>query len=124
MSVVGCANRQHRAGTRRVQQREHGWASAGTTGTRLTVDLQDKDGKECHEEGPPRVTGSGLSSRSYRRGGPFRCCTPDWISVASVSTSTCSTVRVRASRLAHHRPTRTDCAAVAGGAWLTVTRIW
>jgi hypothetical protein len=22
---------------------------------------------------------------SYRRGGPFRCCTPVWISVASVS---------------------------------------
>src|SRR5262249_964996 len=34
---------------------------------------------ECHEEGPTRVTGSGLSSRSYRRGGPFRCCTPVWI---------------------------------------------
>jgi hypothetical protein len=25
-----------------------------------------RHGKECHEEGPPRVTGSGLSSASYR----------------------------------------------------------
>ncbi len=33
------------------------------------------------------MTGSGLSSGSYQRGGPLRCCTPVWISVASVSTS-------------------------------------
>src|SRR6266511_482867 len=44
---------------------------------------------------------------SYRRGGPFRCCTPVWISVASVSTSTCSTLTVQRSRLARRRPTST-----------------
>ena len=31
------------------------------------------------------------------KGGPTHCCTPGWISVASVSTSTCSTRRVRRS---------------------------
>src|SRR6266540_446378 len=33
------------------------------------------------------------------RGGPFRCCTPVWISAASVSTSIYLTVRERPSRL-------------------------
>src|SRR6266498_1848268 len=45
---------------------------------------------------------------SYRRGGPLRCCTPDWISVASVSISTCSTQRVRPSTSAHQRRTPMD----------------
>src|SRR6266542_1299669 len=48
---------------------------------------------------------------SYRRGGPLRCCTPDWISVASVSTSTCSTQMVRPSTSARHRLTQTDSVA-------------
>src|SRR5262249_4832638 len=67
-------------------------------------------GEECHEEGPPgdRLR---LVVWSYRRGGPFRCCTPVWISVASVSTSTCSTPRVRPSRWVRHRLTRMDFAA-------------
>src|SRR6266508_16369 len=47
---------------------------------------------------------------SYRRGGPFRCCTPVWISVASVSTSTCSRLTVQRSRSARRRPTSTALA--------------
>src|SRR5829696_2209226 len=48
-----------------------------------------------------------LVAGSYRRGGPLRCCTPVWISVASVSTSTCSTLRGRRSTLARRHRTRT-----------------
>ena len=44
------------------------------------------------------------------RGGPFQCCTLVWISVASVSTSTCSTRQAR--RSSHGQaPTATVCAA-------------
>jgi hypothetical protein len=80
--VVCSRNRQPDAGTRRVHQ-------AGTCGhsrtraTRLEAPICRRNvntsarpcmpvppgnlhGKECHEEGPPRVTRSGLSSRSYR----------------------------------------------------------
>src|SRR6266566_3587141 len=68
--------------------------------------LETFHGKECHEEGPP---GEQCSARPWKtKGGPFRCCTPVWISVASVSTSTCSTVRAGRSRSARHRPTLTD----------------
>jgi hypothetical protein len=44
-----------------------------------------------------------LVTGSYRRGGPLRCCTPVWISVASVSTFICSTVRARRSSLVPRR---------------------
>src|SRR6266545_2345610 len=43
------------------------------------------------------------------RGGPFRCCTPVWISAASVSTSICLTVRERRSRLVPRHRTPTVC---------------
>src|SRR6266508_3816513 len=45
---------------------------------------------------------------SYREEARVQCCTPVWISVASVSTSTCWTRRVRWSTPAHRRLTRTD----------------
>ena len=40
--VVCFSNRQQPAGTRRVHQREHARSRAGTAGTLLTADLQDK----------------------------------------------------------------------------------
>src|SRR5438094_3331069 len=45
------------------------------------------------------------------RGGPLRCCTPVWISAASVSTSICLTVRERPSKLVPHRRMPTACSA-------------
>src|SRR5436305_13449131 len=38
-----------------------------------------------------------LVDRELSRGGPFRCCTPVWVSAASVSISICLTVRGRPS---------------------------
>src|ERR671919_3084572 len=49
------------------------------------------NGKECHEEGPPAESCSARPRET--KGGPTQCCTPVWISVASASTSTCSTRR-------------------------------
>src|SRR5262245_36913221 len=46
-----------------------------------------------------------LVTGSYRRGGPLRCCTLDWISAASVSISICSTARARRSTSALRRRT-------------------
>src|SRR4051794_24270851 len=50
-------------------------------------------GKECHEEGPPAESCSARPRET--KGGPTQCCTPVWISAASVSTSTCSLQRAR-----------------------------
>ena len=61
------------------------------------------------KEGLPR---SACSARPLRdEGRPLQCCTPDWISAASVSTSTCSTRRVRRSRRVRRRPMPTAFAA-------------
>src|SRR6266508_2104536 len=70
--------------------------------------LPEAYGKECHEEKGLPDDRLRLVVWSYRRGGPLRCCTPDWISVASVSISTCSTQRVRPSTSARHRLTQKD----------------
>src|SRR6266545_6217207 len=75
--------------------------------TRVT--LRNLHGKECHEEGPPAEQCSARPRET--KGGPLQCCTPDWISVASVSTSTCSTARVRQSNVAPLRRMLMDCAA-------------
>ena len=45
--------------------------------TRVTP--QNLHGKECDEEGPPRLAGSGLSSGSYREEARVQCCTLVWI---------------------------------------------
>jgi hypothetical protein len=45
-SLACSENRQHGAGTRRVQQPEHARARAGTAGTRAVTDLQDKRARE------------------------------------------------------------------------------
>jgi hypothetical protein len=71
------------------------------------------NGKECDEGGPPRLAGSGLSAGSYREEARVQCCTPVWISVAGVSTSTCSIVRVRRSRSVRCRPTPMACAVLS-----------
>ena len=52
------------------------------------------------------------------KGGPTQCCTPGWISVASVSTSTCSTERVQPSTLARQVGV---ALAVADGRRWTIT---
>src|SRR5262245_60688230 len=62
-------------------------------------------GEECHEEGPPAESCSARPRET--KGGPTQCCTPDWISVASVSTSTCSTVTAGRSSAVHQRRTPT-----------------
>src|SRR5262245_55191845 len=67
--------------------------------------LKRAHGKECHEEGPPAESCSARPRET--KGGPTQCCTPVWISVASVSTSTSSTEWARRSRLARHRRTST-----------------
>src|SRR5918996_2780478 len=58
-------------------------------------------------EGPPAERCSARPRET--KGGPLRCCTPVWISVASVSSSTCSTQMVGPSSSARHRLTRTGC---------------
>src|SRR5829696_10293482 len=63
-------------------------------------------GRNAMKKGLPGDT-LWLVTGSYRRGGPLRCYTPVWISVASVSTSTCSTLRGRRSTLARRHRTRT-----------------
>jgi hypothetical protein len=50
LSILRCENRQQAVGTRRVHQPGHGRARAGTAGTPLTADLQDKRVRDC-----PRV---------------------------------------------------------------------
>src|SRR5207253_8309081 len=52
-------------------------------------------GKECDEGGPPAESCSARPRET--KGGPTQCCTPDWISAASVSTSACSTWRAKRS---------------------------
>src|SRR5688572_9297932 len=47
-----------------------------------------QNGKECHEGGPPAESCSARPRET--KGGPLQCCTPVWISVASVSTFICS----------------------------------
>jgi hypothetical protein len=61
-------------------------------------------GKECDEGGPPAESCSARPRET--KGGPLQCCTPVWISVASVSTFTCSTLRARRSRSVRPRPMR------------------
>src|SRR5207253_2967867 len=56
------------------------------------------DGKECDEEGPPAESCSARPRET--KGGPTQCCTPDWISAASVSISACSISWARRSRSA------------------------
>src|SRR5262245_4700202 len=71
--------------------------------------LKRAHGKECHEEGPPAESCSARPRET--KGGPTQCCTPVWISVASVSTSTSSTSRVKPSRSVRRHLTQTDFAA-------------
>src|SRR5258706_16399115 len=66
-------------------------------------------GKEGDEEGPPAESCSVRPRET--KGGPTRCCMPDWISAASVSISACSISWARRSRSAPRRQTLTDCAA-------------
>ena len=41
---------------------------------------------DCHEEGPPGGTLTASTDHEHQ-GGPPTCCTPDWISAESASTS-------------------------------------
>src|SRR6266540_777333 len=68
------------------------------------------DGNECDEGVPPPGDRLQLVDWELSRGGPLQCCTPVWISAVSVSTSTCSTVRVRRSKLVRPRRMPTACA--------------
>src|SRR5207237_7587895 len=67
-------------------------------------------GKECDEGGPPAESCSARPRET--KGGPTQCCTPDWISAASVSISACSISWARRSRSALCRPTLTVFAAL------------
>src|SRR6266545_1437730 len=60
------------------------------------------------KEGLPR---SACSARPVRdEGRPLRCCTPDWISAASVSTTAFSTRPVRRWRRVRHRQMHVEIA--------------
>src|SRR5262249_40510997 len=65
-------------------------AAGGSSSVGLSAEVLGPPAESCSAR--PRET----------KGGPTQCCTPVWISVASVSTSTCSTMRVRQSRSVHH----------------------
>src|SRR5439155_26029568 len=66
-------------------------------------------GKDCHEERASSSDRLRLVDWSYREEARVQCCTPVWISAASVSTSICSTRRVRRSRSERLRLMPTVC---------------
>src|SRR5438132_10742144 len=67
---------------------EHLWSRAGANGCCLWQIRRQRNGKECDEGGPPAESCSARPRET--KGGPTQCCTRDWISAASVSTSACS----------------------------------
>ena len=78
---------------------------------RLPIKANERPGgKECDEGGPPAESCSARPRET--KGGPTQCCTPDWISAASVSISACSISWARRSRSALRRPTLTVFAAL------------
>ena len=100
--------RQQRADTKRTHQKRYAVRLATQPTRPEHTHLQEKrvasdrsctrvNGKECHEERPPAERCSARPRQT--KGGPLQCCTPVWISVASVSTSTCLTTRGRRSRV-------------------------